>query len=287
VVFCLLLAAGRAGAQGTFAWRAPLDSIPRDGFYRIGLMPELVAKCSGTGLADVRILGPGNRFVAYVWKDTGTTAHGEKEWLPLPAPGVAQKDSSDKHSYVEVRFPEAYEIDKLSFVIRDPVFFKRHAGVFAQGAHGSGWTWVTSIVLAPGATTVNLPSMKTDRLRIDIANADNAPLLIQEVAGFQAPRWLVAYLKAGATYAILTGNAQAAAPEYDLKDFTDSLKTTPPLLIPGPLQPINFVAHQPAAPVAGRASRQYSSLLLWGILSAILILLVYFSVKMVRSISKK
>jgi len=203
-----------------------------------------------------------------------------------------QKDSSNKHSYLDVRFPDAYELDQLSFVIRDPAFYKRDAEVFAQGADTTAWISLTTVTLKPGSKSFPLPMAKTRRLRIDIANADNAPLVVREVAGSQAPRWLVTYLKAGSAYQVLTGDGQAAKPEYDLKDFTDSLTTTPPTLAPGPVQAA-VAADQPVQPASTAVASKVAepahrgNLVLWGILLAILILLVFFSVRMVKAITQK
>jgi hypothetical protein len=280
--------AGGAGAQGVFGWRASLDTIRRDGFYQILLTPGVVAKCSKADLADIRIQGSDSRFVSYVMKDSPGRYDTIAKWLSLPAAGVAQKDSSNKHSYIDVRFADAFQIDRLGFVIREPVFYKREAQVFAAGTNPTEWTLVTAITLAPGTTRLMVPSIKTRRLRIDIANADNAPLVVDSVMGFQSSRWLIAYLKAGLVYQVLAGDAQATAPEYDLKYFTDSLTAMPPTLVPGPLQSTAVANDQPASPAAKTAGGGHSGgLLLWGILLAVLILLVYFSVRMVRTITQK
>ena len=279
----LVLLGWNAGAQGVFAWCAQIDSITGDGFYQIRLNPGIVAKCKAD-LADVRILGPGGRFVSYVLKDSRGSDSAERLRLPLPGALMAQKDSSDKRSYIDLRFPEAYEIDWLLFVIRDPVLYKREAQLFVEGPHPGEWTSAAFITFSPGKAMIPIPAVKSRHLRVAINNADNAPLVIREVAGFQASHWLIAYLKAGEVYEVLAGNTQAGAPDYDLKYFTDSLKTTPPTLVPGPASPTAFANSKPVAPeVKGEPNRR-GGLLLWSILFVILILLVYFSVKLVRDI---
>ena len=100
LVFC------KGGAQGVFAWRANVDTVRADGFYQVLLTPALVAKCR-VDLADVRILGPGNRFVSYVLKDSWENGKKEDEWMTIPGAVISQKDSSNKHTYVALRFPEA------------------------------------------------------------------------------------------------------------------------------------------------------------------------------------
>jgi hypothetical protein len=279
----LLLLGWNAGAQGVFSWRAPIDSVASDGFYQIRLDPVLVAK-SKTDLADVRILGPGGRFVSYVLKDSRGSDSAERTRLSLPPAVMVQKDSSDKRSYIDLLFSEAYEIDWLLFVIRDPVFYKREAQLFVEGAHPGEWTSAAFITLSPGNGMVSVPVVKSRHLRVAISNADNAPLVVREVMAFQASRWLIAYLKAAAAYEVLTGNTQAGAPEYDLRYFTDSLKTTPPILAVGSGRQASFANEKPVAQAGKGEPVQRSGLLLWIILFVILILLVYFSVKLAREI---
>jgi len=214
----------------------------------------------------------------------GTTDSG---WLALPAGRLVQKDSSDKHSYLELGWDEAYEIDRVGLTVRDPVFYKREVEIYAEGVHAGEWAYVCRYSLSPGAGYFAIPPVKTRRIRLVIANADNAPLLVREMAGFQAPRFLVSYLRAGEHYALLAGDAQAGAPEYDLKSFTDSLKSQPVTLIPGSMQRA-AVADKVAAAVAKPAAGERSGgLLLWGILLALLILLTFLSVKMVKNITQK
>jgi hypothetical protein len=283
----VLFLAGNAGAQGSFVWRAALDSIRQDGFYQVLLTPPIVAKCVRPDLADLRILGPDNRFVSYVLKDP-QRREDTQPWLALPRAILAQKDSSNKHSYIDLRFSEAFTIDRLAFEIRDPVFYKRDATVLAEGTNGTEWTSLTSVILAPNNIMLSIPTVKTRRLRIDIANGDNAPLVVTEISSFQKARYLIAYLKAGGSYEVLTGNALATPPEYDLKYFTDSLRSTPSVLVPGPIRQTSVSNIQPVAPIEKKPGGERSGgLLLWSILLAILILLVYFSVQMTKAIKKK
>jgi hypothetical protein len=277
----------KACAQGSFTWQAHIDTVRREGFYQVLLTPEVVAKCDKADLADLRLFGSDNRFVSYVLKDSRKIAD-TADWLSIPAAHLVQKDSNNKHSYIDLRFTDAYEIDRLGFSIREPMFYKREALLFAEGDREGEWTYVTSITLAPRDSLFPIPMVKTRRLRIDIGNADNAPLVVDRVAEYQRVRSLIAYLKAGIGYRILTGNTEAAAPQYDLKYFTDSLNIGLTTLTPGIVQPTAVVNGQPAPPSVKTTSGEHSGgLLLWSILLAILILLIYFSVRMVRSITQK
>ena len=295
VVALLLLVMGAvvwegARAQGVFRWRAPVDTVRKEGFYLVVLTPPLVARCRAD-LADLRVVGPDGRFVSYVLKDSRANDSLENKWFTISGVVVSQKDSSDKHSYIDVRLPGWYEIDRLGFRVDDPVFYKRTAQVYAEGGKAGEWTSVATITLAPRQSLIGIPSVKTRRLTIDIANADNAPLVIRGLNCIQASRYLVAYLKPGAGYAVVAGNTQATAPEYDLGYFTDSLKTAPPVLMIGLVEPAAVANVQPAMPAAPAApaahTAQKDGWVLWSILLAILILLVYFTVRMVKAIRQK
>ena len=291
---CISLGGFRAGAQGVFTYKAALDTITKDAFYEIELPPALVAKCRGD-LGDLRILGPGKRFVAYVLKDPSTSAEGEKKYAVLPD-AVLQKDSGNRHSYLTVEYPEAYQIDWLSFVIRSPVYYRRTAQVAVEGASPGEWVKLDDVVLEPSHHTFAIPNVKTRRLRIDIANADNAPLVISEVACYQSGRSLLAYLQAGFGYEVLAGNAQAKAPEYDLKYFTDSVHGSIQVLKPGEIKMLksldraDLVRLRPGVTDMGseeNAKTGRGALVLWGSLLIVLLVLIYFSVRMVRAIAQK
>jgi hypothetical protein len=206
---------------------------------------------------------------------------------------LVQKDSNDRHSYITVTFPEAYAVDWIGFDIRSPVFFKRRLQVLGAGMHPDEWTTIADADLEPGKKMFRIPTVKTERLRIIVANADNAPLEVSDVSCFQTSRYLVAYLRAGRGYRLYTGNAQATAPDYDLKYFTDSLKATPRMLFVHSLQRIGS-QEQPVVKMPAETGKEttatgkaHSGLLLWSCLLAVLLFLIYFSVRMVKAIAKK
>lgn len=291
---CLSLAIIRPGskveAQGIFTYQAKLDTVRADGFYEIVLTPELVAKCK-PDMGDLRILSPDKRFVSYALKDS-QEARVPAAAMTVPGSKMVQKDSNDKHSYISVTFPEAYAIDWVSLVIPSPVFFKRRLQVLAEGTNPGEWAIVADADIDPTKKLFRIPTVKTSRLRIDIANADNAPLETREVVCFQTSRYVVAYLRAGLSYQLYTGNSQAATPDYDLKYFIDSLKTTPRMLFTHSLQRIGS-RDQPVVitPMeTGKettASKSSQAWILWCCLLAVLLFLVYFSVRMVKAIAKK
>jgi len=279
----------RLAAQGMYTYSANVDTVGRDGFYEIVLTPEVIAKCR-PDMGDLRILSSDKKFVSYALKDSQEARNPTAE-MALPEGRMVQKDSSDRHSYITITFPEAYAVDWIGFDIRSPVFFKRSLKIVAEDTHPN--EWLADADLEPEKKIFRIPTIKTRRLRIIVANADNAPLEISHVHCYQTSRYLVAYLRAGQNYRLYTGNVQAAAPDYDLKYFTDSLKATPPVLFVQSLQRIGSqdqpVVKMPTGsgkePIA--SGKDHSGLLLWSCLLVVLLFLVYFSVRMAKAIAKK
>lgn len=57
-----------AAAQKRFKYRADLQKVDSGGFYKIELMPDLIAKCN-QGLTDVRLMNGNGSFVPYINAD--------------------------------------------------------------------------------------------------------------------------------------------------------------------------------------------------------------------------
>jgi hypothetical protein len=209
-----------------------------------------------------------------------TTSLINGRYLEIPDPAIRQKDSSNKHSYITVLYREPYRIDKLSLEIQGPALYNRHARIFDTGNSGS--LLLADIQIDPKNTTFRIPSVKTGRLLIDIANEDNMPLIIQKTGSFQLHQYLLTYLQPGTPYYLLAGNELAPAPDYDLKYFIDSLTKHPLEARIGPLGPLRTLNKPAAIPV-----NDHSGILLWSIIAFILMLLIFLSFKMMKAIPGK
>lgn len=209
-----------------------------------------------------------------------TTSLINGRYLDIPDAVIRQNDSSDRHSYITLLYREPYQIDKLSLDIRGPALYRRHVRIFDTGNPGS--SLLADIQIDPENTSFRIPSVRTGRLLIDIANEDNTPLLIQKTGSFQLHQYLLTYLQPGSTYYLLAGNELAPAPEYDIKYFTDSLTNNPPEARIGPLEPLRRPKKTATAGL-----NDHSGILLWSIIAFILLLLLFLSVRMIKAIPGK
>ena len=202
------------------------------------------------------------------------------KYLGVPFPALAQKDSSDKHSYISLQYRDRYRIDKLDLLLQGPQLFKRDARIYDRGDGRD--RLVAETTLSPGNSSFVIPAVKTNSLLIDITNDDNKPLVVQAAQSAQLNQYLLSWLQPGSGYSLLAGNAHAQSPEYDLKYFVDSLTKNPQEIVSGPVQPVSTGLAAVVPPHA-----DHSGLLLWGILAVVLLLLASLSYKMMKSIPKE
>lgn len=80
--------------QPGFAWKAAIDPVPHNGFYRIALPPALLAKCyyEGTVPKDLRLFTEEGRGVTYVFQPDHVPLQDDNfENLPLMATSIDDK----------------------------------------------------------------------------------------------------------------------------------------------------------------------------------------------------
>jgi hypothetical protein len=136
------------------------------------------------------------------------------------------------------------------------------------------------LTLEPGSAEFHIPYIKARSITLDIDNEDNAPLIFDKVEASQKERYLLAWLEPG-KYELLVGNMRAQQPRYDLKYFVDTVSKEPAAILPGGLIPVNVF---PPAPVIKPKDRK--GVYLWTAILAVLVLLIWLSFNMLRSINQ-
>ncbi|MBS1662939.1 MAG: hypothetical protein JST68_17975 [Bacteroidetes bacterium] len=267
---------------------APLDTVRENGFYRVILPPDLIARCKAD-FSDLRLYRFNHGFVPYVLKE----GMADPLYLPVPDPQIKQRDSSNKHSYISLQYADTYRIDKLSFIISHPALYKRKVRI-SNPDDSSGTPLEAITDIDPRDTVFRIPPVKAKRLLIDISNADNEPLIIDRVSSFQVPVYILTILEKGKEYELEAGDWSAVKPDYDLHYFTDSFKMPPYSIAAktiyykkaavGPARSLDDAAAKIKDSASGNTR---SGILLWSVIVLVLLLLIYISVKMVKAIAKK
>jgi len=205
----------------------------------------------------------------------GVSAHhaGSRRYRQTPAPSITQKDSSNHHSYITLNFNEPYLVEYMDLDIKGPTLYKRRARLLMKEHPYRD----ESLYIDPAHHAFEVQSAKVRTMTIDIDNEDNTPLVIDKVVTSQLERYLLTWLEPG-RYWLLAGDSLAQTPRYDLKYFIDTVTREPAALVPGDLQTVN----RPVAPLPVVKDR--SGIWLWGIILAVLALMVFLSLKMLKAI---
>jgi hypothetical protein len=273
-----------AAAQQNFRYKATLGNVVQNGFYTIHLSPVMVAECLPQ-LEDIRVKDNEDSEAPYFIKQQAgafrTTGTLNAIFDTIPQPQIVQHDSSDKKSYIRLKFDNNYRIDKLQFSLSGAKFFNRLYTLYNDNGNS-----IYHAVLATGyatsgdsSTMLNL-QVKTNALLLVISNLDNTPLMLSRVTAYQLPVDLVAYLDSGKNYNLLFGDSTLQAPAYDLQYFKDSIRDN---TYPLDIKKVEKIA----VPAQIEVNTHISGWLLWSIIIAVLILLIYFSYTLLKDINRK
>ncbi|MBI2497441.1 MAG: hypothetical protein HYV75_05830 [Opitutae bacterium] len=139
---------------------------------------------------------------------------------------------------------------ELGLAVQDQLFMRRvtvairevRGDVSGERMVGSGTVYRVALEGAPVQARLAVPldfSPPTRELLVHIHNGDSPPLVLDGVSARQHPVHLLFLAPAPGTYALLSGNVQAAAPRYDLAAFAGELRTAAAATVaPGALEPM-------------------------------------------------
>lgn len=201
----------------------------------------------------------------------------ENNYQPILPVIVTQHDTV-KISYVTIDLDDKYLINKIHLAVKGPKYFKRTVAIYDAGLKALGLISETELNSATGSNL--FLSVKTKRVLLIIANDDNLPLAITNAQVYQADEYIVGYLETGQYY-LLTGNANAVAPNYDLKFFKDSLHGFIPRITH--LE----VVKNPAYHFSAAAKKKENAIIVWLAIIVSLLLLSLLSSKMMTEVNKK
>jgi hypothetical protein len=393
--FLFLLLSFELSAQESFRFSAAIGKVPADGFYRISLSPDVVAK-SKRDLSDIRIIDHNKAFVPYVsqvslpdtkasfqaypivrnekesdtttvlivenksaetwhtlWlnlknSNVGRTADLSgssdlKEWFAidenlvmgnayslekdnsyfslnfpassyrylrlrifnkdknplnivqvgnfldyqqaasyklLPSPQLTVRDSSDKYTYLRLRFKDRYQVNKIRISVSSPRYYQRVVEIYA--VNGDEKRIITEAPLSSGQDSSIQFLSREKELLVKIFNGDNPALKVKAVEVWQLNTYIMAYLEKGQEYNILTGDVKAIAPDYDLRFFTDKAMKVLKDVEHGNLSLNPLFKSSLLSP-----NKKDSAYLMWAGIGAALILLLLLTRNMLKEMEKK
>lgn len=191
----------------------------------------------------------------------------------LPAPIISQKDSSNKTTYITLQFDETYTVDRLELNVSGSRFYNRSFTINNQNSTGNNNYTLNSA----GGHSFNC-HVKGNILYLAIQNNDNPPLKINRVKAYQLNNYLLTWLEKGMDYELTTGDSLAAAPQYDLAFFKDSVQNPTELMVGA------VSSNTSPNPVTNKKNSNY---IIWLVLGAVLVLLLLLTRKLTAEVNKK
>lgn len=139
---------------------------------------------------------------------------------------------------------------EFSLGVKDPLFMRRvtiairelQGDIPGERPVGAGTIYRVALDGAPAQAQLSVPldfCPPTRELLVHIHNGDSPPLTLDGVEARQHPVNLLFLAPAAGNYTLLSGNAQAATPRYDLAAFAGEMHTaTATAVVPGALEPM-------------------------------------------------
>jgi len=190
------------------------------------------------------------------------------------------KADSNKTTTLTIQLNDNYLVNRLDLTIAAPRYYKRDVAIYQIDKQGRQLVGNAELNSAKKPTL--FINVKTNKLQLEIDNGDNTPLDIKDITAAQADQSITAYLDAGQTYRLLTGDANATAPVYDLKFFVDSIRNRIPEVNHAEVTASGaFGAPAPKVP-----QRDYT-MVIWIVIAAVLLLLTLLTLKMTKEVNLK
>ena len=196
-----------------------------------------------------------------------------------PSPVLNQKDSG-KYSYIYTRFKNAYRTDEIEIRLSGARYFQRNCTIIEKqrGLEVSR----QNVVLRSDNTNRFTTYFKSSELELIIENEDNPPLRVDSIRSFQLNQYLFAYLDSAKTYHLGFGDSLLKAPVYDISYFKDSLINNVIIAKSGEIKSNNISTTE-----AEHKKSVFGKTQLWLVIGAVLLFLLYLTVRMAKEVNKK
>jgi Protein of unknown function (DUF3999) len=197
---------------------------------------------------------------------------------PLPPVKLSMKNNAKQTSYL-ISMDDKYTVDELHIEISSPKYYNRRISVY-NVSNKTEQHLVDDILSSSGQGYVNI-SAKTNKLRIDIINGDDKPLVIKNITALYLNQFAVSYLEKGHKYSLLVGDSAASEVSYDLTFLHSKPMSQFPVISH------SQVENNPAyGKLVFKVSKDYTQLI-WISIAIVLILLSLLTWRMVKELNAK
>jgi len=183
---------------------------------------------------------------------------------------IAQKDSN-KISYIAVQWDLPYPIDRINITASGSLLYRRPV-LFGADVHKYFISSTDSNYWYPFHE-------KAKTIPIKIFNNDNPALKIMGVKGILLQKFLYVQLAPSKKYTLFFGNEKLPAPVYDLDFFKPMIAAEATAISTGNIEPNESVT-------VLQKTETGSKVLLWAIIAATVLLLLFITINLTRQINK-
>ena len=197
---------------------------------------------------------------------------------------IQQKDSG-KITYIKITQQLPYQFDYVSLQLTGVKYYSRRVDLYIPFDNKSsfanpGQLFQTFSVSNNSTPQFRIPVAKASVFYLLIKNEDNLPLTVKEVKTACSNHYITAYLEPGDSYLLIMDNEAADMPSYDLTKLNSKIPDSISFLQYGAI--VAF----PAGNVTSAAT-QNNNWLLWAAIGAALIILLFFTYKMLKEVDKR
>jgi hypothetical protein len=190
------------------------------------------------------------------------------------------KTDVNKTTTLTIQLNDNYLVNRLDLIIAAPRYYKRDIAIYQVDKQGR--QLIGNAELNSAKKPVLFINAKTNKLQLEIDNGDNSPLDIKDITVAQADQSITAYLDAGKTYRLLTGDVNAPMPTYDLKYFVDSIRNRVPEINHG-----EVIANGAFGIPTPKAPQRDYTIIIWIVIAVALLLLTLLTLKMTKEVNLK
>lgn len=201
-------------------------------------------------------------------------------------PGILLQKDSGKQSFIKIIQLKKFHFSQINIKAEGLKYYNRQVDLYVAENNNSSFKnpgkFIQSFVISNNNNLqFNLPLQNANVFYLVVKNEDNPALQIKEVSTGVGYRYITAYLKKDNSYKIILDNAEAVLPNYDITNDYPTIKDSVAILGSG-----NILAYENKE-VTKNNSANNKTLLIWLAVIATLLVLLFFTITMVKEVNKK
>jgi hypothetical protein len=203
-------------------------------------------------------------------------------------PLKTDEDKKNKQTIIDINLETLVPVSYLKFYVKEKFDYYRPVKILYPADSIKtlqGWNYYYKTLSSGTLNSIEENKFGSNstivkQIRVVIENQDNAPLHIDSVEVKGYVHELVARFTEPATYYLTYGNKSAEKPQYDIERFKDKIPATLLELQLGDEQLFNKAPQEKIVPLF--LNKKW----LWSVMAIIIVLLGWFSLKMIREKSQ-